>query len=163
MGIPARRSVKPFRAQQQLAHHQQRPPLADEFFIEAPAGLDRVAKQRMMREVTAAIDEAFRMPDVRVWLRDYDADNVAQDGDIGGVPVRPVCFLEAPELADLDAKRTMAGKLHAAIHAAYGEIADTDETLVLMNHYPLENAGWAGRLQSDNAEAVAHIDQLNAR
>lgn len=71
------------------------------------------------------------------------------------------CFLEAPELSDLEAKRAMADKIQKAIHAAYADLADTDETLVLMNHYPLENAGWAGRLQSDNPEAVAHIKELN--
>jgi hypothetical protein len=31
----------------------------------------------------------------------------------------------------------------------------------LMNHYPLENAGWAGRLQSDNPELVEGMQQLN--
>jgi hypothetical protein len=26
--------------------------------------------------------------------------------------------------------------------------------MIFVNEYPLENAGWAGRLQSDNPEAV---------
>ncbi|MGN9912589.1 hypothetical protein ACTMTJ_34130 [Phytohabitans sp. LJ34] len=130
--------------------------------IEAPTGIQPGAKETMMREISAAVDEAFRIPDVRVWLREYPAGNVAQDGRVGAEPIRPLCFLEVPELHKLDAKRAMARRIHDAIAAAYSGLANTDETLILMNHYPLENAGWAGRLQSDDAGAVAAVRQLNA-
>lgn len=132
-----------------------------QFFVEAPTGVQPDAKRTMMEEITTAIDEAYQIPDVRIWLREYPADNVAQDGRLAAEPVRPLCFLEAPELSSLVAKRTMAQKIHAAIAAAYQGIANTDETLILMNHYPLENAGWAGRLQSDNPEIVEAMRQLN--
>lgn len=130
--------------------------------IEAPTGIGPDAKESLMREVSAAVDEAFRIPDVRVWLREYPAENVAQDGRVGAEPVRPLCFLEVPELNKLEVKRTMARRIHEAIAKAYGELANTDETLILMNHYPLENAGWAGRLQSDDADAVAAVRGLNS-
>jgi phenylpyruvate tautomerase PptA (4-oxalocrotonate tautomerase family) len=133
-----------------------------QFFIEAPQGVRPEAKQKMMKEVTAAIDEAYqKIGDVRVWLREYPAENVAQDGRIQAEPIRPLCFLEAPELSSLDAKRKMAEKINAAIHDAYQGLANTQETLVLMNHYPLENAGWAGRLQADNPEIVEGLRRLN--
>jgi hypothetical protein len=132
-----------------------------QFFVEAPTGVLSEAKQHMMEAITAAIDEAYAIPDVRVWLREYPAENVAQDGRVQAEPVRPVAFLEAPELSSIDAKRKMAGKIHAAIAVAYQGIANTDETLILMNHYPLEDAGFAGRLQSDNPEIVEAVRQLN--
>lgn len=132
-----------------------------QFLIEAPTGIEPGAKRAMMAEITAAIDDAYRIPDVRIWLREYPSDNVAQDGRIAAEPVRPLCFLEAPELANLDAKRQMADRIHAAIATAYGSIANIDETLILMNHYPLENAGWAGRLQSDNPQIVEAVKALN--
>jgi phenylpyruvate tautomerase PptA (4-oxalocrotonate tautomerase family) len=132
-----------------------------QFFIEAPTGVQPEAKRKLMKEVTEAIDEAYQIGDVRIWLREYPADNVAQDGRVEAEPVRPVCFLEAPELSSLDAKRKMTGKIHAAIRDAYQGIANTDETLVLMNHYPLENAGFAGRLQADNPQIVEAVRQLN--
>ncbi|WP_084964788.1 tautomerase family protein [Thermoactinospora rubra] len=131
-----------------------------QLFIEAPTGIQPDAKRQMMREITDAVDAAFRIPDVRIWLREYPADNVAQDGRPAAEPVRPVCFLEVPELKDLDTKREMSARIHAAIATAYAGIANTEETLVLMNHYPLENAGWAGRLQSDNPEIVAAVEHL---
>lgn len=132
-----------------------------QFLIEAPTGVGPDAKQKMMKQITEAIDEAYHIPDVRIWLREHPAENVAQDGRLNAEPIRPLCFLEAPELSSLDAKRKMAEKIHAAVGEAYQGIANTDETLILMNHYPLENAGWAGRLQADNPEIVAAMRALN--
>ncbi|AGB24392.1 hypothetical protein Mycsm_04139 [Mycobacterium sp. JS623] len=133
-----------------------------QFFIEAPEGIDPDAKQTMMQQITSAIDAAYHIPDVRVWLREYDTGNVAQDGRIGAEPLRPVCFLEAPVLESIDARREMSNKIQAAIRDAYGELANTEETLILMNLYPLENAGFAGRMQSDNPDIVAAVAQLNS-
>jgi phenylpyruvate tautomerase PptA (4-oxalocrotonate tautomerase family) len=134
-----------------------------QFIIEAPLGIRRDAKERLMREITDAIDEAFHIPDVRIWLREYPADNVAQDGRLAAEPVRPLCFLEAPELHDIDRRRTMSNKIAAAVAKAYDGLANTDETLILMNHYPLEYAGFAGLLQSDDAGMVEAMRQLNER
>jgi phenylpyruvate tautomerase PptA (4-oxalocrotonate tautomerase family) len=133
-----------------------------QFLIEAPVGAARDAKHRMMREITEAIDEAYNhFPDIRIWLREYPAENVAQDGKIASELIRPLCFLEAPELRSLEAKRRMVAKVHAAIHSAYVGLANTAETLILMNHYPLENAGWAGHLIADHGEAVEAMKALN--
>jgi hypothetical protein len=128
--------------------------------IEAPVGISPDAKRTMMREVSDAIAEAFPIPDVRIWLREYATDNVAQDGEIGIEPIRPLCFLEVPQLKSLDAKRKMSGKIDTAIAKAYRDLANTNETLILINHYPLENAFAAG-LQADKPEIVAAIDRLN--
>jgi hypothetical protein len=55
----------------------------------------------------------------------------------------------------------MAERILTAIREAYDGIANTAETLILMNHYPLENAGFAGRLQSDDPQLVEAMKQLN--
>jgi phenylpyruvate tautomerase PptA (4-oxalocrotonate tautomerase family) len=144
-----------------VIHQQKGQELMPQFFIEAPLGLGQTAKEKLMKDVTEAIDEAYHLPDVRVWLREYPGENVSQDGRILAEPVRPVCFLEAPELASIDSRRTMAEKINTAIDTAYGDLANTKDTLVLMNHYPLENAGWAGRLQSDNPQIVDALRRLN--
>jgi hypothetical protein len=34
---------------------------------------------------------------------------------------------------------------------------------VLINHYPLHNVGWRRSLQSDKAEIVAAVEQLNSQ
>ena len=132
-----------------------------QFFIEAPTGIGDEAKRRMLKEISVAIDHAYHIPDVRIWLREWSVNNVAQDGRLNAEPIRPLCFLEAPELSDLDAKRKMAERIDAAIAEAYAGLANTDQTLILMNHYPLENAAAAGRLQADNPERVEGMKQLN--
>ena len=69
------------------------------FTIDAPNGASPDAKERMMKEIHYALDEAYHFPDTRGWLREYTAESVAQDGRVGAEPARPVCSLEVPELA----------------------------------------------------------------
>jgi hypothetical protein len=133
------------------------------FTIDAPTGAGREAKQKMFKEIHDALDEAYHFPDTRGWLREYPAENVAQDGRVEAEPVRPVCSLEVPDLASLDAKRKLVQKIEAAIDGAYTGIANVGEVLVLINHYPLRNVGWRQSLQSDKAEIVAAIEQLNSQ
>jgi phenylpyruvate tautomerase PptA (4-oxalocrotonate tautomerase family) len=109
--------------------------------IDAPEGAPPAAKQKMLKEITEALDEAYRIPDVRCWLREYPGHNVSQDGRVGAEPVRPVCSLDAPELASLDAKRKMVQKIDAAIAGAYQGIANTGEIVVLIRQYPRDNQG----------------------
>jgi hypothetical protein len=132
------------------------------FTIDAPLGAGRDAKQKMMQEIHDALDEAYRFPDTRGWLREYPAENVSQDGGVLAEQVRPVCSLEVPELVSLDANRKLVQKIEKAIGEAYTGVANVDEVLVLINHYPLRNVGWRHSLQSDKPEIVAAVDQLNA-
>jgi phenylpyruvate tautomerase PptA (4-oxalocrotonate tautomerase family) len=129
-------------------------------FIEAPTGIRGDAKKRLVEMTTAALDEAYHIPDVRVFLREYQAENVGQDGRLRSEPVRPVCFIEAPQLRSLDARRKLTEKINAAVADAYEGIANTRETPIFRNEYPLENEGWAGRLQSDTPQIVEAMKML---
>jgi len=111
------------------------------FSIEAPEGVLPAAKQKMFKEITEALREAYRIGDIRGWLREYPPCNVCQGGQTGTGPVRPVCELDAPELASLDAKHTLVLKIDAAIASAYQDIADTSETVILIRQYPRDNTG----------------------
>jgi hypothetical protein len=55
----------------------------------------------------------------------------------------------------------MIAGIHDAIAEAYEGLANVRETLTFLNEFPLENAGWARRLQSDNPEFVEAIQKLN--
>ena len=109
--------------------------------IDAPEGAPPAAKEKMLKEITEALDEAYHIPDIRCWLREYPGHNVSQDGRVGAEPVRPVCSLDAPELASLDAKRKMVQKIGTAIAGAYQGIANTGEIVVLIRQYPRDNQG----------------------
>jgi phenylpyruvate tautomerase PptA (4-oxalocrotonate tautomerase family) len=56
--------------------------------IEAPTGIRRDAKKRLVEKTTAALNEAYPIPDVRIFLREYQADNVSQDGRLESELVR---------------------------------------------------------------------------
>jgi phenylpyruvate tautomerase PptA (4-oxalocrotonate tautomerase family) len=131
------------------------------FTIDAPTGAPQNAKKKMLKEITDALDETYRIPDTRGWLREYPAENVSQDGRVQAEPVRPVVSLEAPELENLDAKRKLVQKIESAVGGAYHGIANVEEVLVLINPYPLHDVGWKGSLQSDKPEIVAAIAELN--
>src|SRR5215831_14749232 len=117
-------------------------------FLEVPTGIPADAKKKLVQKITAALNETWPIPDVRVFFREYQAENVAQDGRLQAEPVRPVCFLNVPLLRSLDAKRKLTEKLHAAF-------------MIFYNLYPLENVSVGGRLQSDNPQAVEGLLQLN--
>jgi phenylpyruvate tautomerase PptA (4-oxalocrotonate tautomerase family) len=127
--------------------------------IEGPPGLSDVAKKKMVAGVTRAADEAYHVSDVRVWLREYPPELYAQDGVIGA-PVRPIATLEAPELGNIETKRTMVERIDASLAEAYEGLGDTSHIMVFINGYPLEQVGWAGRMQSDRPEIVAAARQL---
>jgi len=130
-------------------------------FLEVPTGIRADAKKKLVQKITAALNETWPIPDVRVFFREYQAENVAQDGRLQAEPVRPVCFLNVPLLRSLDAKRKLTEKLHAAFAEAYEGIANTAEFMIFYNLYPLENVSVGGRLQSDNPQAVEGLLQLN--
>jgi len=130
-------------------------------FIEAPAGIRNDVKKKLVEKTTAALEEAYHIPDVRVFLREYPLDNVAQDGRIQSEPVRPVVFIEAPQLRTLEAKRKMVEQINAAIANAYEGMANIREILIFHNEYSLESVALAGRLQSENPEIIEAMKKLN--
>jgi len=50
--------------------------------IETPQGIRPEAKRKMMQKLTEAIDEAYRIGDTLIFLREYPTENVALDGRI---------------------------------------------------------------------------------
>lgn len=49
-------------------------------FIEAPPGIRKDAKKKMVEKVTAAVDELYHIGDTLAFLREYAPENVAMDG-----------------------------------------------------------------------------------
>ena len=121
------------------------------FTIDAPLGAQETAKLKMLKKSPMRCTRPGPSPTHAVGFA-HQTNAVSQDGSVGTEPVRPVCTLEAPELNNLDAKRKLTRKIESAIAAAYGGIANVEEVLVLINHYPLEDVGWRGKsLQSGQA------------
>jgi hypothetical protein len=82
-------------------------------------------------------DEAYRVPDTRIFLREWPPENVSQDGRLDGAPERPVVSLEVPPGISVDAKRSMVKRISAAITAAY----QLSEVMIFLRPYPLDLVG----------------------
>lgn len=130
------------------------------FFIDAPEGLQAPAKTRLIQRVTASLADTYAIPDVRVFLREHAAANIGQDGTQGVEKFRIACFLEVPPLKSIAAKRRLVAAINDAVRDAYEQLANTDETMVFFNEYPMEQVGWAGKMQADVPEMVEIAAQL---
>ena len=115
-------------------------------FLEVPTGIADDAKRALVMEVYEALDEAYRVPDTRIFLREWPHGSVSQDGRLDGEPAKPVCFLEVPPGIRPGAKRAMVRRISAAIAAAYR----LPDVLVFLREYPLDMVSQDGGLQSEN-------------
>jgi phenylpyruvate tautomerase PptA (4-oxalocrotonate tautomerase family) len=132
-------------------------------YVDVPQGIDPDARKAMVTELYRALDEAYRIPDTRIFLREWPAQDVSQDGRIDSEPARPVVFVEVPPGIEDDAKRAMVRRISAAITDA----SRLSDVLVFIREYPLDMVSQDGLLQSENPvilEALhAAAGQVRAR
>src|SRR5262245_57406898 len=104
-------------------------------YLDVPPGIRADAKKKLVNEIFHALDEAYRIPDTRVFLREWPLENVSQDGRLASEPAKPICFLEVPPGIRLDAKRKLMKRITAAIAEAY----PLPDIMIFLREYPLEN------------------------
>jgi phenylpyruvate tautomerase PptA (4-oxalocrotonate tautomerase family) len=115
-------------------------------YIDVPPGIRAGAKKKLVKEIYAALDEAYHVPDTRIFLREWALENVSQDGRLDSEPAKPVCFLEVPPGIRIDVKRKTVKRISAAIAEAY----HLPDILIFIREYPLEMVSQDGGLQSEN-------------
>jgi phenylpyruvate tautomerase PptA (4-oxalocrotonate tautomerase family) len=115
-------------------------------YLDIPTCIGHDAKQTLVKEVYEALDEAYRVPDTRIFLREWPAESVSQDGRLDSEPAKPVCFLEVPPGIRLETKRALVGRISAAIAEAYR----LPDVLIFLREYPLDMVSQDGGLQSEN-------------
>jgi hypothetical protein len=103
-------------------------------------------EKTLVGEIFTALDEAYRVPDTRIFIREWPPENVSQDGRLDAAPPRPVLFLEVPPGITVGEKRAMGKRISAAVTAAY-HLADV---LIFLREYPLDMVIQDGGLQSEN-------------
>lgn len=57
-------------------------------FIEAPPGLRADAKQRLVKQLTTALDEVYLIGETLIFLREYPLENVAVNGSLASENAR---------------------------------------------------------------------------
>ena len=115
-------------------------------YADVPPGIRVDAKRKLVKEIFVALDEAYRVPDTRIFIREWPFENVSQDGRLDSAPPKPVAFLEVPPGIRADTKRLMLKRISAAIADAYR----LPDILIFMREYPLDMVSQDGGLQSEN-------------
>lgn len=78
-----------------------------------PEGLTVERKRELVRRVYDARHEAYPFPDdVRIFIREWPADNVSQDGLLGNELIRPVFIMHVPQGGSLEARHTMVSRIN---------------------------------------------------
>lgn len=115
-------------------------------YLDVPTGVGDDAKRTLVKEVYEALDEAYRVPDTRIFLREWPRESVSQDGRLDGEPTKPVCFLEVPTGIRAEAKRALVWRISGAIAETYR----LPDVLIFLREYPLDMVSLDGGLQSEN-------------
>jgi phenylpyruvate tautomerase PptA (4-oxalocrotonate tautomerase family) len=130
-------------------------------YLDAPKGMRPEAKRKMVQVITAALNKAFPIPDVRIFIREYTAAEVSQDGRLDTDGVKPSFSMSVPRLAHLDAKRELVKSINTAIAESCDGLADAADIMVFVEEKALENVSWGGRLQSDRPEVVQALKPIS--
>jgi hypothetical protein len=127
-------------------------------YLDVPPGIPADAKRTLVREIFTALDAAYRVPDTRIFIREWPPENVSQDGGLDAAPPRPVLFLEVPPGITVGEKRAMGKRISAAVTAAYHLV----DVLIFLREYPLDMVIQDGGLQSENPVILQAMERAAA-
>jgi hypothetical protein len=122
-------------------------------YLDVPTGLDLDGKRTLVKAIYDALSQVYPFPDDhRIFLREWAPDSFSQNGLLDSEQVRPVLVLHVPENGDLDARRTMAKELTAAVIAAYDPHPDV---AIFLNEHALDTVAIHGGILADDVQRVA--------
>jgi phenylpyruvate tautomerase PptA (4-oxalocrotonate tautomerase family) len=83
-------------------------------YLDLPSGLTVDTKKKLAKEVAESIHHAYMIPDTRVFLREWPAEQMSVDGLLGH-PMRPICDFVVPPGLPVEAKRQLVKRVSSAI------------------------------------------------
>src|SRR5262245_10147556 len=86
-------------------------------YLDLPSGLSVDVKKKLVKEVAEFIHEAYRIPDTRVFLREWPAEQTSVDGELAR-PMRPICNFFVPSGLPVEAKRQLVSRVSCVIAEA---------------------------------------------
>src|SRR5499426_4926254 len=86
-------------------------------YIELPSGLKADTKKKLVKDVADSIHHAYMIPDTRVFLREWPAEQTSIDGELAR-PMRPICNFVVPPGLPVEAKRQLVNRVSFAIAEA---------------------------------------------
>ena len=137
-------------------------------YIDIPFGLKVNPKKKLVAEVAESIHHAYMIPDTRVFLREWSAEQFSVDGELGA-PMRPVCTFVVPPGLSLESKRQLVGRVSNAIAEACnlaveelslpsGTKVSTKWVLSFFSEYPLEIAALDDLMAFENPMVLESME-----
>jgi phenylpyruvate tautomerase PptA (4-oxalocrotonate tautomerase family) len=137
-------------------------------YIDLPFGLMLDTKKKLVTNVAASIHHAYMIPDTRVFLREWSAEQISVDGQLG-VPMRPICTFVVPPGLAIEGKRQLVRRVSAAIAEACslqieevplpsGKRVSTKWVLAFFSEYPLEKAALDDLMAFENPMVLESME-----
>jgi phenylpyruvate tautomerase PptA (4-oxalocrotonate tautomerase family) len=137
-------------------------------YVDVPPGLGTEPKTKLMKEITDLIHHAYLIPDTRVLLREWPADQYSIDGEIGAA-FRPIVTFVVPPGLPIEGKRQLVRGVYSAIAEAYnlprydvllpsGKVVSTNWVLGFFSEYPLDQASLDDLMAIDNPMVLESLE-----
>ena len=128
--------------------------------IDIPSGLTKNAKAQLHKDAFESMHHAYQMPDCRVYLREWAAEQTSFD-DVIGAAFRPICHFIVPPILTDESRRTLVSRMSSAVNRACnlptevvklpgGEEVSTQWVLQFFFEVPLELAALDGLMATEN-------------
>jgi phenylpyruvate tautomerase PptA (4-oxalocrotonate tautomerase family) len=137
-------------------------------YLDLPSGLGLDIKKKLVKEVAESIHHAYMIPDTRVFLREWPAEQISVDGLLGR-PVRPICDFVVPPGLPVEAKRQLVERVSSVIAEACnlsraevslpsGTKVGTRWVLAFFREVPLEQAALDGMMAFENPMVLESME-----
>src|SRR5262245_1692209 len=137
-------------------------------YVDLPSGLDVDAKKKLVTEVSESLHHAYKIPDNRVFLRDWPAGQISIDGELGR-PMRPICNFLVPPGLPVEMKRELVHRVSSAIAEACdlprehvllpsGSKVSTRWVLGFFSEYPLDRASLDDLMALENPMVLESLE-----
>ena len=139
-------------------------------YLDLPSGLTVDIKKKLVNEVTESLHRAYKIPDNRVFLREWTAEQVGIEGELGS-PMRTICTFVVPPGLPVEAKRQLVKRVSSAIAEACnppreevslpsGKKVSTRWVLGFFSEYSLEQAALDDLMAFENPMVTESLEAV---
>jgi len=139
-------------------------------YLDLPSGLTVDIKKKLVKEVTESLHRAYKIPDNRVFLREWTTEQVGIDGELGR-PMRTICTFFVPPGLPVEGKRQLVKKVSSALAEACdppqeevslpsGKKVNTRWVLGFFSEYPLEQAALDDLMAFENPMVTESLEAV---
>jgi phenylpyruvate tautomerase PptA (4-oxalocrotonate tautomerase family) len=136
-------------------------------YIDIPSGLTSSTKTQLVKEVAESLHDAYPIPDTRLFLREWTAEQASIDGVLAA-PFRPVCDFIVPPGLPADGKRMLVSRVTSTVARACnlrgevvplpsGKRVNTRWVLSFFHEIPLELAALDDLMAFENPMVLESV------